>query len=528
MVIPTRSGPSRLGSTLGCAVIAIVAAVSRSVPATPGDPALDPAFFCPAELIPHEFCADQCPPGLVRAVDLDGVRHVVWSSGWNSAEFYVGASTREGEWTVGSLPIPEATSLVFIAAMAIEGDLLALGRTSRVHLYRLVDHVWLHEATLASTVPGYGRSIALSRDGDGVERLAVGAALSSTVHEGEPGKVFVYRHARNPDGKNGERSPWIAEQAIDPPPTVLHPYRFGSAVALGTSTLVVSAPRNAQMNPSGLSGLSSYSLDGVVWKLDGEIVVPDWLSAISGQRLAMRGETLAMTNGQAEGLSPDTTRVVTLVRSGDAWSFAALLQAEGADVVFGQDLVFADSPTGLLLAAAVDRYSSFPVLTSAWLYRLGDGIPIQSIRLRHPWSISSGNVRARSVALIGGTEPMAVVFGRIPPILSLRVVRTIDDDCDGDGVGDSCAVSDDPSLDCDGSSILDFCEIAGGVLADDNGDGIPDICQPTPDLNGDGIIDGADLGMLLANWGGAGVGDLNQSGKVNGVDLGLLLAAWSE
>ena len=47
------------------------------------------------------------------------------------------------------------------------------------------------------------------------------------------------------------------------------------------------------------------------------------------------------------------------------------------------------------------------------------------------------------------------------------------------------------------------------------------------DLNGDGIVNGADAGLLLANWGGSGVGDLNGSGTVDGADLGVLLSNWS-
>ena len=47
------------------------------------------------------------------------------------------------------------------------------------------------------------------------------------------------------------------------------------------------------------------------------------------------------------------------------------------------------------------------------------------------------------------------------------------------------------------------------------------------DLNGDGIVDGADLGLLLSSWGVPGIGDLNANGITDGVDLGLLLANWS-
>jgi probable HAF family extracellular repeat protein len=51
------------------------------------------------------------------------------------------------------------------------------------------------------------------------------------------------------------------------------------------------------------------------------------------------------------------------------------------------------------------------------------------------------------------------------------------------------------------------------------------------DLDDDGVVDGADLGLLLAGWGdckdGAACADLNIDGIVDGADLGLMLAAWS-
>jgi len=46
------------------------------------------------------------------------------------------------------------------------------------------------------------------------------------------------------------------------------------------------------------------------------------------------------------------------------------------------------------------------------------------------------------------------------------------------------------------------------------------------DLNGDGVVDGADLGLLLGQWGGDGPADLNDDGVVDGADLGLLLGDW--
>jgi hypothetical protein len=51
------------------------------------------------------------------------------------------------------------------------------------------------------------------------------------------------------------------------------------------------------------------------------------------------------------------------------------------------------------------------------------------------------------------------------------------------------------------------------------------------DLNLDGRVDGADMGVLLSAWGLSGstltgAGDLDGDGMVTGADLGLLLAAW--
>ena len=46
------------------------------------------------------------------------------------------------------------------------------------------------------------------------------------------------------------------------------------------------------------------------------------------------------------------------------------------------------------------------------------------------------------------------------------------------------------------------------------------------DLTNDGAVSGADLGVLLGNWGTPGA-DLNGDGTTNGADLGLLLANWT-
>ncbi len=50
---------------------------------------------------------------------------------------------------------------------------------------------------------------------------------------------------------------------------------------------------------------------------------------------------------------------------------------------------------------------------------------------------------------------------------------------------------------------------------------------PEADFNGDGRVDGGDIGLLLAAWGTPGPTDLDGSGSTDGGDLGQLLAAWT-
>ncbi|MEE2681318.1 MAG: hypothetical protein VX641_02990 [Planctomycetota bacterium] len=107
------------------------------------------------------------------------------------------------------------------------------------------------------------------------------------------------------------------------------------------------------------------------------------------------------------------------------------------------------------------------------------------------------------------------------------------------------AVCDGPILACNdqnpecpgNTSQLEFEAVAGidylirvggwqeGVI----GEGTLSITQASSlgDIDSNGVVNGADLALLLASWGQPGSGDLNGSGTTDGADLALLLANWS-
>jgi formylglycine-generating enzyme required for sulfatase activity len=118
----------------------------------------------------------------------------------------------------------------------------------------------------------------------------------------------------------------------------------------------------------------------------------------------------------------------------------------------------------------------------------------------------------------GGYHTIAIAG---PPLL----------DTDGDGRPDSndnCPTIANPlQADCNSNGVGDVCEIAAGA-PDFNGDTVPDTCQCLADLFFDNQVNGADLGILLGQWGQMGLADLDGSGVVNGADLGMMLGAWGQ
>jgi hypothetical protein len=46
------------------------------------------------------------------------------------------------------------------------------------------------------------------------------------------------------------------------------------------------------------------------------------------------------------------------------------------------------------------------------------------------------------------------------------------------------------------------------------------------DFDCNGVVDGADLGRLLQNWGGPGITDIDRNGVTNGADLGITISLW--
>ena len=123
------------------------------------------------------------------------------------------------------------------------------------------------------------------------------------------------------------------------------------------------------------------------------------------------------------------------------------------------------------------------------------------------------------------------------------VVEVYRGDCDGDLESIGCV---DDSIGCGlGSSLVELEDATCGeillirVLVGQEPGGSGELvvdcfgssCPCPGDLDGDGVVGGADLGQLFVQWGPCGKGctaDLDGDGVVGGSDLGLLFVGWGD
>ncbi|MCA9291199.1 MAG: hypothetical protein KDA25_08720 [Phycisphaerales bacterium] len=102
------------------------------------------------------------------------------------------------------------------------------------------------------------------------------------------------------------------------------------------------------------------------------------------------------------------------------------------------------------------------------------------------------------------------------------------EDCNGNGVPDECDIATGFALDCNHNDIPDSCDIDDGTLTDADASGVADECEAIGDLDGDGAVTAADLGILLGAWGRCDgcPADLDGDGVIGAADLAILLSNW--
>ncbi|MFO0895371.1 MAG: hypothetical protein U0574_10515 [Phycisphaerales bacterium] len=190
-------------------------------------------------------------------------------------------------------------------------------------------------------------------------------------------------------------------------------------------------------------------------------------------------------------------------------------------------------------AAHLDRQAGFTAVDEAWYSLTGNGNYFGTV-VKNPAGVPTGTYHAgdsRADVAGGAPRPGAAPSGANGVVDCADVTYVAQNfgafaDLD-QTINLAGGKRLDLSADMNGDLVIN-CEDVAAVLAimgvsDLQACGVVANCvSPCPaDINGDHVVDGAEIGLVLGTWGpGTGAADLNHDGMVDGADLGLVLGNW--
>jgi hypothetical protein len=332
-----------------------------------------------------------------------------------------------------------------------------------------------------------------------VNEVLVGAFLES-IDADTAGGVWVFR-----DDGDGYQ---IVQRLSTGQPSGY----FGRAIDVENGVLAIGAPGTFTQAGSRHGGVAIHHRVDGMWVMVGMLLpaVPDPYQ-VFGECLDLEADRLAVGSPFEDTFGPGVGAVhVYRIIEGLPWLEETFGPDDPAHVSgFGFPCRFDGDAGRLAIGAYATTVGDASESGAAWLRERVDGTWTSTARLLPP-DPASGDFFGLSAAFDG----------------DLVLIGAPRRDGDATNAG---AVVGFRMQDCDASGHLDAWEIAAGITDDADTDGVPDDCQgPLGDLNDDGIVDGADLGLFSSIWGtdGSMGGDINGDGLVDGADLALILAGW--
>ena len=432
-------------------------------------------------------------------------------------------------------------STLFGSSVDIQGDRMVVGAmldtgadwaSGAVHLFERQDDSWeLIKIILApdgDLTDMLGNSVAI--DGD---RIIAGAWWDEDTGT-RSGAAYIFERDEETDWHMAAKL--VASDGL-PEAT------FGRTVAIQGDFAVVGAPLHSG-DGSAAGSAYLYERDSMgEWSQRGKIVPSDLAIADRfGLAMDMDGTTVVIGSPWSDA---ERGKVYLFeIGAGGSWSETAILQPAGIDPgdQFGFDVAL-DGET-----LAVGAYKDDGVVEdsgSLWFY--------ESSSLG--WELSQGPLRAPELSSDGGAQfgvsvaledDMALIGARYASIDSVTGCGTVvlaNRTSAGWSLGEQL-VSESPQTEgefgwqvaLDGSYGVVSALYEDAGVADDGRAYVLGLDAVTcggviGDLNGDGVVSGPDLTILLANWGPCVdvsdcPADLDGNGTVNGADLTLLLSNW--
>lgn len=452
-------------------------------------------------------------------------------------------AAQAGKWDVEACAAAEATLVVppdssvagmFGVATVLHGDILLVGAplavvndidSGAVQIFRLQSGRWVHAGALvpadADSGQQFGSALALDA---AIGRLVIGSASDDDVAQ-DRGSAYVFVA----DGAGG----WIEQSKLVPDDAKANS-GFGWSADIDGNTIIIGSPFEDSEIGSVVGNAYVFTMDrSGRWTQQAKLfpdVAPN--GAIFGAAVAVDGDH-ALVGAPYLGMEFIVGAAHAFTRSGTSWQhvqhivspislprdrFGTSLDLDGDVAIIGAPR---DAPPtyGTLSVFQVSAltsqlesvyYAAAPDMTI--LDRFG-----QSMRLQDDFVLVGAPVHAGVGAIYR--------YDRVGPSVNfackLMLPRAAEGDffgtaiaVDGDRFAAAALMDDDLGQDSGSVLIADFSPLSLG------------------DLNGDGVVNGFDLALLLGAWGAcparpaACPADLDGNSIVNGVDLAILLASW--
>jgi hypothetical protein len=440
----------------------------------------------------------------------------------------------EGAWKLVASDAADYDA--FGVSVALDGDTALIGADKDEHdgvmwagsayVFVHTGDIWTEQAKLtasdAESGDYFGRCVTL--DGD---TAIIGAHQDD--HDGvySAGSAYVFVRSGEAWTEQAKLTAWDAEPSD----------YFGWSVTLDGDTAVIGADHDDYDGMNDAGSAYVFVRTGEVWSEQAKLTASDAESTnLFGWSAALDGDTALIG---AHGADSYAGSAYVFVRTGDAWVQQAKLTASDAESgdYFGR-CVTLDGDTAIIGAHQDDHDGVYSAGSAYVFVRSGEAWTEQAKLTA--WDAEPSDYFGWSVTLDGDTVVIGAYkhgHGGGPRTGSAyQFVRTGEEWAEQFEMIAWDAAQDDFfgwSVALDGDTAV------SGAYGDDNANGsnagaayVFTLFDDIPgDLNGDGCVGHADLGILLADWGCTGggcAGDCDGDGDTDHADLGLLLGHWGE
>lgn len=414
----------------------------------------------------------------------------------------------------------------FGRAVDIDGDYAVIGSeaedlgfaTGAVYIFKRIDGAWVEQVRIAGAEgnSGFGEAVAISGD-----TIVVGA-----WKHGSNGAAFVFV-------RSGDE--WIEQAKLEPAnPTPAE--EFGRSVEIEGDSIIVGSLRVTF--PDALTSGAAYvfARTGDTWAMQGFLTPPNPVAQQqTGKSVAISGDTAVVGNPSDDAFESNSGAAYVFHRSGGVWTFAQKLKAPDLQRqdYFG-DAVAIEGDVLLVGAARDDQACPEEIHCnsgSVYVYKRVGSV-WEFDQLVTSANSETGNFFGYSFGLKGdvmvvgahhaaATHGRAYVFRKIDGVWTELMELYPDEPFTFNQFGIDVATDGETAV--FGAVNQNLPHPGRAAFYDLN-------CSASvaADLNGDGVVNGADLAALLSSWGPCGgcAADLNGDGVVDGADLAALLASW--